>query len=53
LNRKDICVVCAWRENCLKKFSVSGRDAGCPEFVRDVSIKEAEEERKEEDKKEK
>lgn len=36
---KSICAVCAWRETCLKKFSVSGRDIRCAEFVKDVSLK--------------
>ncbi|MDA8175018.1 MAG: hypothetical protein M0018_10615 [Nitrospiraceae bacterium] len=36
---KNICAVCAWRESCAKKFSVSGRDIRCTEFVKDVSIK--------------
>ncbi len=40
--KKDICIVCAWRENCQKKFSVSGRDIRCPDFVRDLRIKESE-----------
>ena len=35
-----ICAVCAWRETCQKKFSVSGKDMRCAEFVRDVSIKQ-------------
>jgi hypothetical protein len=38
--RKDICMLCAWRENCQKKFSVSGRDVRCPDFVRDLAIKD-------------
>jgi len=36
----NICIVCAWRETCQKKFSLSGRDIKCAEFVRDVSLKE-------------
>jgi hypothetical protein len=36
----SICAVCAWRASCQKKFSVSGRDMRCAEFVRDVTIKE-------------
>ncbi len=42
----EICAVCAWRATCQKKFSISGKDIRCPDFVRDVSIKE--EDRKEE-----
>lgn len=40
--KKEICVLCAWRENCSKKFSISGRDIRCPDFVRDLGIKEEE-----------
>ena len=37
---KETCVLCAWRENCNKKFSVFGRDARCPDFLKDLSMKE-------------
>jgi hypothetical protein len=37
---KELCVLCAWRENCNKKFSISGRDVSCPDFVKDLNIKE-------------
>jgi hypothetical protein len=37
---KEIYILCAWRENCRKKFSLSGKDIRCPDFVRDLSIKE-------------
>jgi len=40
MKSKEICALCAWRENCQKRFSVSGRDIRCPDFVRDLSIKE-------------
>lgn len=40
---KEICVVCAWRATCQKKFSMSGRDLSCADFVRDVLIKEEKE----------
>lgn len=40
----DICVVCAWRGTCQKKFSVSGRDAHCPDFTRDLSLGTGEDE---------
>ncbi len=36
---KQSCSVCAWRETCQKKFSVSGKDMRCPEYVRDLQIK--------------
>ena len=49
---KEVCVLCAWRESCQKKFSVSGKDIRCPDFVRDLSIKkESASEDKEEKKK--
>ena len=44
----DICSVCAWRADCQKKFSVSGRDMRCPDFVRDLSLPKDKEEKKEE-----
>ena len=34
------CVICAWREKCAKRFSVSDGGARCPDFSRDVSIKD-------------
>ncbi|MBT1071205.1 hypothetical protein [Pelotalea chapellei] len=37
------CAVCAWRENCSKKFCVSDGGARCPDFSRDISIKDADE----------
>jgi hypothetical protein len=33
----SICVVCAWRENCVKKFSFTGQH--CQEFTRDITLK--------------
>ncbi|MBI4686149.1 MAG: hypothetical protein HY755_13275 [Nitrospirae bacterium] len=47
----DICAVCAWRETCQKKFSLSGKDMRCSDFVRDVSIKEDIPEKKEKEQK--
>jgi len=40
-DKKETCIFCAWRENCNKKFSLSGRDIRCPDFVRDLKIKAA------------
>jgi hypothetical protein len=45
-----ICAICAWRATCQKKFTVSGKDFRCAEFVKDVTIKEAKEEETEEKK---
>lgn len=43
----DVCALCAWRAACQKRFSISGKDIRCPDFVRDVSIKKEPEEEKE------
>ncbi|GAM07753.1 hypothetical protein OR1_00022 [Geobacter sp. OR-1] len=40
--KRQHCVVCAWRATCAKKFSVPDGGARCPDFSRDVSIKETE-----------
>ncbi len=37
----EICSVCAWRATCQKKFSVSGKDMRCTDFVKDISFKES------------
>ena len=44
----SICLVCAWRETCAKKYSFTGQH--CLEFTRDITLKarpEGEEPRKE------
>ncbi len=38
MQKIEACAICAWRQNCQKKFSLSGRSLHCPEFVRDISI---------------
>lgn len=43
----EICVICAWRAACKKKFSISGKNIHCPDFVKDISIKEKSGEEKE------
>lgn len=50
---KEICILCAWRENRRKKFSLSGKDIRCPDFVRDLSIKEGKSAEREGEKEEK
>jgi|YelNatPaOPRAMG01_1025707.scaffolds.fasta_scaffold112908_2 hypothetical protein len=35
-----LCLVCAWRADCQKKYSISKNARYCPEFSRDLSIKE-------------
>ena len=47
----QICLVCAWRANCAKRFSI-GDDATlhCPDFSRDVSLdKESKEQKNDEE----
>ena len=34
------CAICAWRADCRKKFTVTNA-LHCPEYTRDVTIKEA------------
>lgn len=45
---KTLCVICAWRENCQKRF-MAKKDVSfkCPDFVKDISIRD---EGKEDDK---
>ena len=33
----SICVVCAWRADCVKKFTFTGQH--CLEFTRDLTLK--------------
>ncbi len=44
MEKIECCAICAWRETCHKKFTISGKSIHCPEFVRDISIKLSEEE---------
>jgi hypothetical protein len=37
---RQSCSVCAWRENCNKKFCVSDGGAHCPDYSRDISIRD-------------
>ena len=40
---KRYCSICAWRENCQKRFSVTTDSVGnvhCPDFTRDLAIKD-------------
>jgi len=40
---KKYCVICAWRANCQKRFSVATDASGnvhCPDYSRDLSIKD-------------
>jgi hypothetical protein len=38
-NEKSVCVVCAWRITCNKKFSMDGTTTTrCLEYTRDVTL---------------
>lgn len=40
---KKYCSICAWRANCQKRFNVSTDSSGnvhCPDYTRDLAIKE-------------
>ncbi|MBU2054013.1 MAG: hypothetical protein KJ936_00210 [Proteobacteria bacterium] len=42
-NERKFCSICAWRENCQKRFSVTTDASGsvrCTEYSRDLSIKD-------------
>ena len=43
-----ICLVCAWRKDCLKKYSFTGGQ--CLDFSRDVTVKLPQESEKTKDK---
>ena len=43
IGKVEICSICAWRETCQKKFSISGRDVRCPDFAKDLSLEKPEE----------
>lgn len=47
---RQSCVICAWRENCNKRFCVSDSGARCPDFSRDIRIKQSEEEKEDQEK---
>jgi cytidylate kinase len=40
---KRICVICAWRENCTKRYRVKTNalfDVNCPDYTRDIKLRE-------------
>ncbi len=38
---RTICVICAWRQNCNKKFSMDGATTTrCPDFTKDLTLKD-------------
>ena len=42
---RKVCSICAWRENCQKRFSVKTDaifNVNCPDYTRDVQIRDSE-----------
>lgn len=36
---RTICVMCAWRQTCNKKFSMDGATSTrCPEYTKDITL---------------
>ena len=49
---RTICVMCAWRATCNKKFSMDGATTTrCPDYTRDLTLKEPESDQEVEDSK--
>jgi hypothetical protein len=46
---RTLCAICAWRGDCNKKF-MQGNGVHCPDYTRDLTIRAATEEKKEEKK---
>ncbi len=43
---RKLCVNCAWRENCAKRFSMeSGTTLHCPDYSEDVSLRKEKQEK--------
>ncbi len=41
-NDRSLCVICAWRQTCNKKFTVDGATSTrCQEYTRDITLKQA------------
>gem|GEM_PF-438011 len=44
-DRRKLCVNCAWRANCAKRFSMdSGGTLHCPDYCEDVALRKNREE---------
>jgi hypothetical protein len=41
---RKLCVTCAWRENCAKKFSMDSSSMHCPDYSEDVALRKRNEE---------
>jgi len=41
-DKRTLCVICAWRENCAKRFAMSQDSTlHCPDFSEDISLKKS------------
>ena len=40
VNERTLCVVCAWRKDCQKKFLRTESSLRCADYSRDMSIKD-------------
>ena len=39
---RNLCVNCAWRANCAKRFSMSGNiTLHCPDYCEDIALRNA------------
>ena len=42
-NDRTLCVVCAWRATCNKKFTMDGATTTrCPDFTKDLTLRTSE-----------
>lgn len=37
---RQSCAVCAWREHCNKRFTIIDTGTHCPDFSRDIAIRD-------------
>lgn len=37
---RQSCAICAWRETCAKRFAVTDGGSRCPDYSRDIRIRE-------------
>ena len=42
---RALCAICAWRRDCKKKFS-HGESVHCPDYTKDLTIKDKEQSQK-------
>lgn len=42
---RKLCVNCAWRENCAKKFSMDSSAMHCPDYTEDIALRKRDEDK--------